>query len=174
MNKNTLARIRILVGERYRPERALYPDVVGKVDISEALSARKPGVSLYDSIMAYVRRLGCRSFQRKNGDINEASFYKYARIEKSSWSRIRLGEVLPQKETMLKLVIALRLNEEEAEGLLAKASLSFNDTDLRDMVILSCLDVGCYDIETVYEILEEYADNGPGKPRRFKNIYADL
>ena len=82
-----------------------------------------------------------------------------------------MGETLPQKETMLKLVIALRLNEADATKLLSKASCSFNDTDLRDMVILACIDVCCYDIETVYDILEEYADDGPNRPRRFKNIY---
>lgn len=172
MNDNLHTLIRYRIKTRYRPgpETA---QVMEKVDISQALNARKPGESLYDTVLKYLERKGGRAFRRKNGEINEPAFYKYARIEKSSWSRIRLGETLPHKETMLKLVIALGLNEEEAAGLLAKASCSFNDTDLRDMVILACIDVRCYDIETVYELLEEYADGGPGKPRRFKNIYSD-
>lgn len=142
-----------------------------KVDISEALRNRQMGESLYSMILGFLERIEGTQFRRKSGGLNEAAFYKYARIEKNTWSNIRLGNTTPQKETMLKLVIALRLNEQEAVALLAKASYGFNDTDLRDMVILACIDTNCYEIETVYEILEEYADDGPGRLRRFRNIY---
>ncbi len=176
--RRLLTRIEEYVNVHYHPApddiAASLPDVLEKVDISQALQHHSPGESLYDTTMRYLRRLDNPAFLRKNGEINEAAFYKYARIEKSNWSRIRLGEAFPRKETLLKLVIALHLNEKDASTLLSKASCSFNDTDLRDMVILACLDIRCYDIETIYEILEEYADNGPDRPRRFKNIYGDI
>ena len=175
MTNQLLIQIEERVNRRFRTafvsQTAEQADTLAKVDISGALSNRAQGESLYDTTLRYLRRLDRAEFRRKNCSVNEASFYKYARIEKSTWSHIRLGETLPQKETMLKLVIALRLNEADATKLLSKASCSFNDTDLRDMVILACIDVCCYDIETVYDILEEYADDGPNRPRRFKNIY---
>lgn len=148
------------------------PDAaVQRERIAAALQSREPGESLYEMTLRLLRRLNNPVFRRKSGELNEAAFYKYARIEKNTWSNIRLGSTVPRKETVLKLVIALQLSEAEASALLAKASWSFSDTDPRDAVILACIDVGCYDIETVYDTLEEYAHSDPNQPRRFKNIY---
>ena len=98
----------------------------------------------------------------------QAAFYKYAYIDKSTWSELRWNLVVPKKKTLLKLIIALRLNEEEAEDLMRRGSSSFNPKDLRDQIILALIDIQCYNPDDVYEVLEEYRLHGSQK---FENIY---
>ncbi|MCD7883979.1 MAG: hypothetical protein LUI87_09830 [Lachnospiraceae bacterium] len=126
--------------------------------------------SLYDLILFYIKRLGKSRFFFKNGELNAAAFYQYAQIDKSTWSQLKYGTATPKKETLLKLVIALRLSVDEAEDFMVKGSNSLNPNDPRDLVILALLDVKCYEIGDVYEVLEEYGKNGV---RKFENIYRD-
>lgn len=125
-------------------------------------------MSLYDTILHYIKRLNNPDFFSKLGNIKEAAFYEYALIDKSTWSSIKYNTIIPSKKTLLKLVIALRLNETEAKDLLRKGSNSFDLKDMRDQVILALIDIKCYDITDVYEVLEEYRNKGP---KKFDNIY---
>ena len=79
---------------------------------------------------------------------------------------------MPKKETLLKIVIGLRLNPREADQLMEKASNRMNYNDLRDRVIMACMYRNIYDPEDVYEVLEYFAA-GDKKKRRFKNIYGE-
>ena len=124
--------------------------------------------SLYDVVVRYVKRLNDIRFYFKNGEVNDAAFYRYACIDKSTWSDLKHSLIVPKKKTLLKLVIALRLNEREAVDLMRRGSNSFDPKDMRDQIILSLIDLSCYEIEDVYEVLEEYRNKGPQK---FENIY---
>ncbi len=123
---------------------------------------------LYSLIEVYIRRLKNDKYIKKNGEINGASFCRDAFIDKSTWSDIRYGNIVPNKKTLLKLIIALRLSEDEANDLMAMGSNSLNPSDPRDIVILALIDIKCYDIYDVYDVLEEYGKNGK---RKFENIY---
>lgn len=140
------------------------PQVEAAVKIREKRSS--DAGSLYDYVREMMRRQP--RFVKKSGLPDEAGFYAYARIDKSTWSSLRWNLRLPSKETLLKLVIALRLNEEEANELMRRGSNSLNESDPRDRVILALLDISCYEIEDVYDVLEEYGTNGA---QPFKNIY---
>ncbi len=124
--------------------------------------------TVYEKVLEYIKRMNNPAFFRKNGEIKESSFYKYAYIDKSTWSELRWNLVVPKKKTLLKLVIALRLNEEEAVDLMRRGSNSFNPKDLRDQIILALIDIQCYNPYEVYEVLEEYRLHGSQK---FENIY---
>lgn len=145
---------------------------IGKVSpqVEAAVKLREKRASDAGSLYDYVRERMRRQprFVKKNGQPDEAGFYAYARIDKSTWSSLRWNQRLPSKETLLKLVIALRLNEEEANELMRRGSNSLNESDPRDRVILALLDIACYEIEDVYDVLEEYGTNGA---QPFKNIY---
>lgn len=149
--------------------------VMQKVDvqIEQAILAREKRAektgSLYTYVCEKIRRYA--RFVKKSGKLDEPAFYSYARIDKTTWSNLRWGLRVPSKETLLKLVFALRLNEDEARELMTRGSNSLNEADPRDRIVLALLDIGCYEIESVYEVLEEYGTNGAYP---FKNIYADV
>lgn len=124
--------------------------------------------SLYEFLIPLIKRSQSPSFVKANGEVNGAKFYTYARIDKSTWSNIRWNLITPNKNTLLKLIIALKLNEEEANVLMRKGSNSLNPKDPRDLVILALIDLKIYDIETVYSVLEVYGKRGTVK---FENIY---
>lgn len=120
--------------------------------------------TLYEFVCRHLRK---RNFVKKSGLLDEAGFYKYADIDRSTWSNLRYGEI-PTKTTLLKLIIGLRLNEEDAKTLMEKGSNALNILDKRDQVILGLIDARCYVIEDVYDVLEEFGENG----KVFKNIYS--
>lgn len=125
--------------------------------------------SLYDYVCTMMARQS--RFRKKSGKLDEAGFYAYAQIDKTTWSNLRWGLRVPSKETLLKLVFALRLTEAEANVLMTRGSNSLNEMDPRDRIVLALLDIACYDIESVYEVLEEYGTRGA---HPFKNIYGDV
>lgn len=141
---------------------------VYKVDLKASLEKYPEGESLYSMICRYIRRMRKPYFIKKSGKLDEAGFYTYARIDKSTWSNIRLNTKNPNKETLLKLILALQLNLEEAKALMNKASSSLTDTDPRDRIVMALIDCRCYTPEDIYEIMEEYGQNGA---QPFKNIY---
>ena len=110
--------------------------------------------TFYDEIVSRINALNDPRFKKKNGSLNEAAFCGYARIDDSTWSDIKNGKTMPQKKTLLKLVIALRLDEEEARKLMGPAS--FNPIEMQDQVILACIRLGIYDVDQMTDILFEY------------------
>lgn len=124
--------------------------------------------TLYQVIIRHIRGLNNPNFYRKNGELKESAFYEYAYIDKSTWSELRYNKIVPKKKTLLRLVIALRLNEENAIDLLRRGSSSFDPKDMRDQIILALIELKCYNPDDVYEVLEEYRLHGP---HPFENIY---
>lgn len=127
---------------------------------------RSEEISLYSFLCEKLRE---RHFVKKSGLLDEAGFYTYARISSNTWSNIRLGNGVPSKETLLKLVIALRLSEAEAEKLMELGQNALRFSDPRDRIILALIEIRCYDIYTVYDVLEEYGRHGA---HPFSNIYS--
>lgn len=159
--------------------RANAPDtgrVLSKVDdkfidkINKKLEENPPRAetTLYEDVVACIGRLDDLRFKRPAGGIKEAAFYSYALIDKSTWSALKWNQIRPSKKTLLKLVIALRLDMEQATALLAKGREAFDKKDFQDRVIMALIDLKCYDINEVIEILDFYRENGP---QAFDSIY---
>ncbi len=125
--------------------------------------------TLYDFILIYIEKLNNRNLYKSNGVLNEAAFYRYAHIDKTTWSDIKWDKIIPKKKTLLKLIIALHLNEDEAVELLHLGASDFSPKDIRDQVILALIDLKCYDYCDVYDALEQYRSIY-GK-NAFENIY---
>lgn len=149
-----------------QPTHKVSPEISRLIEQRMAFGEKE--ATLYEKIMEYIRRQNNPAFFRKNGEVKESGFYKYAYIDKSTWSELRWNLVVPKKKTLLKLVIALQLNEEEATDLMWRGSSSFNPKDMRDQIILALIDIRCYDPDMVYEVLEEYRLHGGQK---IENIY---
>lgn len=148
------------------------PQIVGMIDQHLSQPTEPPEPTIYEDVIFYIKRMKDPRYLRKNGGIKEAAFYQYAYIDKSTWSELKWNQVRPSKKTVLKLILALELSENEAEALMAKAHCGFDTTSIQDQVIQALIHLraqGCaLDVDEVIEVLDYYRENGP-KP--FISIY---
>lgn len=138
------------------------------LELENAISNRENGKKAIEYVVEKLIQMG---YTKKNGKPDFGRFYKYACINPDVWSTFSSGSHAPSKETLLKIIIGLRLNEIEAREFLMLAGSGFNLNDYRDVVILACMDCGYYEIEDVYDILERYGSMTMNGKRRFANIY---
>jgi hypothetical protein len=139
-----------------------------KIDVSGALSSLPERKTAFEYV---EEKLIWKGFAKKSGKPDIRGFYNYAQINEDTWSDFRTGIRPSSKETLYKIIIALRLNLEQADEFLSLAGRGFRNEDFRDKVIRACIYTGVYDIDDVYEVLETYGNQLVfGKPR-FKNIY---
>ena len=124
--------------------------------------------TLYEDITIFIRKLDNPRFIRKNKTVHDAEFYKYACIDDSTWSDIKNNKITPSKKTLLKLIIALKLNRQEAEEILKKCGKRFDPCDIQDQVILAVLDLwdtydlSVWDVEDILFYYQEiYNDTKP-------------
>lgn len=142
------------------------PDIYSALE--EALQSRKgadTSGSLYEFLCEQLKK---QHFVKKSGLLDEAGFYTYAQISSNTWSNIRWGNGIPSKETLLKLIMGLKMDEDTAVRLMELGENELRLSDPRDRVILALIDIRCYDIYTVYDVLEEYGKCGA---QPFSNIY---
>ncbi len=132
---------------------------------------------LYCILLEYIARLDRTDFYFKSGDkkgeLNGAGFCAYAQIDDSSWSNIKWGTGNIKKETLLKIIVALKLSEQDAKIIMEQGSSGFSDSDFRDQLMLAlinCKEWREMDYIVVYEIMERYRNDGLPE-HRFKNIY---
>lgn len=154
------------------PNDGLYKDL--EQSLNKRLSAGRKQETLYDMLLGYIKKLNRPDFYFKSGtkkdELNGAKFCRYAYIDKSTWSNIQLDIGNVRKETLLKLVIALHLNEEDAEIVMKKGSSRFVYNDFRDQLILALLDIKCYEVDVIYDVLESFINDGLPQ-HKFENIY---
>lgn len=141
--------------------------------ISQMVADFEPEKSFFQVLEEWLFE---KRFVKKSGKLDYAGFYEYARISKTTWSHLRIWSEdhtgnQPSKETLLKIVIGLKLTPEEANELMTKASNSLNYYDFRDRVIMACMHKNIYAPEDIYEILEYFSKTENGTGRRFQNIY---
>ena len=143
-------------------------------ELQELIDSTAPEKTFFDILDEWLKVKG---YTKLDGSADYALFYKRARITRSTWSNLRVWSAddtgnQPSKETLLKIVLALRLTVQEADQLMSRASNRLNYNDFRDRVIMACMYKKIYAPEDVYEILE-YFSYKDGKTRRFKNIYGE-
>lgn len=87
-------------------------------------------------------------------DMDNATVYKRANMNRQAFSKILCGSTKkPQKGTVLALCIALRLDFDESEELLASADLALNPMDNRDNLVRDCILNEQYNIFEVNNML---------------------
>lgn len=117
--------------------------------------------SIYDIVITYIKRMNDPRFLKKNGEVKEAGFYRYAYIDKSTWSDMKWKKIKIKKKTLLKLILALNLNREQAEELLSQGGEKFDFSNFQDKLILAIIEirkVHTLDVEDIAEIIFEYQD----------------
>ena len=118
----------------------------------------KKKVSLEDA----VNNLG-ESFQARllrmidERGMTDPQVYKRANVDRKLFSKIRCSEnYIPKKKTIVALAIALRLNLDDTEDLLAGAGLMLTNNSKADVIVTFCIENGIYDIFEVNALLFKF------------------
>ena len=86
--------------------------------------------------------------------MTDAQVYRRAEIDRRYFSKIRSR--IPQKDTVIALGLALKLDIETMNELLRRAGYALNPADRRDRLITYCITHRINRLYTVNEYLEEF------------------
>ena len=91
--------------------------------------------------------------------LNEVEVYKKADIDRKLFSKIRTQpDYHPNKNTLLKLCLAMNLNTDETENLLKSAGYSLSKSMRFDLILRYCFGHKVFDVITVNQILDHYGE----------------
>lgn len=91
--------------------------------------------------------------------IDEVKLYQHVMVSRSVFSKIRSSNAYqPDKDTVFKFAIGLRLNLEEGINFLAAAGFNFKLSSYRDLVIRHCLQESKFDLLLVDQLLVEFKE----------------
>ncbi|EID85807.1 hypothetical protein MSI_06260 [Treponema sp. JC4] len=91
--------------------------------------------------------------------LDEVEVYKKADIDRKLFSKIRTQpDYHPNKNTLLKLCLAMNLNTDETENLLKSAGYSLSRSLRSDLILRYCFGHRIFDVITVNQILDHYGE----------------
>lgn len=86
--------------------------------------------------------------------MTETEVYKRANVDRRLFSKIRQNPAYhPEKNTVISLAVALKMNRKEAEDFLASAGYAFSPASKRDLVICFFLEEGISDPDEINRAL---------------------
>ncbi len=89
-------------------------------------------------------------------ELKDSDVYNKVHIDRRLFSKIRNEKYHPSKETVILLGLALELNENQFDELLASASYSLPKNNVYDLIIRFCFVEGIYNLKDVNELLNSY------------------
>ena len=93
-------------------------------------------------------------------NLDEVAIYKKADVDRKLFSKIRtLPDYHPNKNTLLKLCLAMNLETNETEDLLSTAGYSLSRSMRSDLILRYCFTNHIFDVITVNQILDHYGEN---------------
>ena len=183
----------ISLEKRYTLANAFAASISGYVGEEDASS---PMVTIFNELRRKGRKMAGRrddralldeylvanGYVRKNGSIDYPRFYKIAEIPQPSWNRYFNGtNGNAPIETLLKIVLALRMPTQDAIKFMSSAGSGFYTGNEQDMLILAFIDsdylglTEVVDIQNMVfdllEILGEKRSPNDKKNKKNSNIY---
>ena len=133
------------------------------VAASEALSEEKKSPPLEQSLKDYLKNTD-KAFAYKLFDLidkngmTDVECYKKANVDKKTFSKLKChpDTYKPSKQTAVAFAIALKLNIDETQDLLASAGLTLSHSFIFDKIIRYFIQKEIYDIFTINEALFEF------------------
>ena len=93
-------------------------------------------------------------------NLDEVAIYKKADVDRKLFSKIRTQpDYHPNKNTLLKLCLAMNLETKETEDLLSTAGYSLSRSMRSDLILRYCFTNHIFDVITVNQILDHYGEN---------------
>ena len=90
-------------------------------------------------------------------NMTEVECYKAANVSRQTWYKIMNdGEYRPSKTTVISFAIALKLDYEETQALLATAGYTLSRSILFDKIIVYCIENKIYDVFEINAMLYSY------------------
>lgn len=111
------------------------------------IEARRQGNPFYESVCKYIDRLGLRS---------DAAFYNSISMPRQQFARLRDARNTLSKQTVLWIIVGLRLSYLEATELLRTAGYFFRKNDMRDVILSYILRNTEYDLDMVNQVLYHF------------------
>ena len=91
--------------------------------------------------------------------LDEVEIYKKADMDRKLFSKIRTQpDYHPNKNTILKLCLAMNLSTDETEDLLKTAGFSLSKSLRSDLILRYCFTHRIFDVITVNQILDHYGE----------------
>ena len=91
--------------------------------------------------------------------LDEVEVYKKADVDRKLFSKIRTQpDYHPNKNTLLKLCLAMNLNTDETENLLKSAGYSLSKSLRSDLILRYCFGHKIFDVTIVNQILDHYGE----------------
>ena len=91
--------------------------------------------------------------------MDDVTVYKKANIDRKLFSRIRCKpDYTPTKKTAVAFAVALRLDLQTMQDLLARAGIAFSPSCKFDLIITYCVQNGIYDIFEINAVLFRYGE----------------
>ena len=113
----------------------------------EIKKAQAEGNSFYQTICFHIDRLGYKS---------DADFYNSINMPRQQFSRLRDASNTLSKKTVLWIIVALRLDYDQACDLLQKAGYRFRKGDMRDVILSYIFRNTTYDLYEVNQVLDHF------------------
>lgn len=113
----------------------------------EIKKAKAEGNPFYQTICDHIDRLGYKS---------DADFYNSINMPRQQFSRLRDASNTLSKKTVLWIIVALRLDYDQAADLLQKAGYRFRKGDMRDVILMYIFRNTTYDLYEVNQVLEHF------------------
>ena len=125
----------------------------------KAVTSRVSGKSLHEYMQAMDKSFAYKLFDWiDERGMTDVECYKKANVDKKTFSKIKCNPQMykPSKQTAVAFAIALKLNLDETQDLLASAGLTLSRSFAFDRIIRYFIQKGVYDIFEINEALFEF------------------
>jgi hypothetical protein len=165
IDNNLISQLKAFIRKRYelvdKPVLRKIPGNFATGSINLNTNASRSFENLTDTLTRFIKKeRKSETFStmlerlRLEKGITAAQLYNGAWVKKQLYSKI-MGKrnYHPSKNTVIAFGLSLKLDGKSMDDLLESAGYRFSNSSIADLVILSCLDLGLYDLHDVNALL---------------------